>query len=442
MKILLLSCHLIPDQFFSLYKSKSRAFLHMMVSKATYHRSLSLPILAAVTPKEHQIISQNIYNKNTELDEEYDIVGIECTTTNSNFAYKIADEFRQRGIAVVLGGWHPSALPYEAKQHANAVVIGEAEEIWPQLLKDFQNGKLKQFYWQKKPVDPDNIPVISFSSPSRFLPAVQATRGCPTQCEFCAETVMKFRKRFRARPLHKVIEEIKSIPSRYFIFHDASLTINPDYTKQLFRGIKGLNKKFFCNGNVDRLGQDDKLLELAKEAGCCGWLIGFESISQKTIDMLGKKTNKVDGYINTIKKIHDKGMMVSGSFIFGFDQDTSDVFDNTLEFVNNSEIDVPDAMTLTPFPGTPLYKRLKKEKRILTEDWSKYDHRQVVFKPKNMSPQDLFSNIKRVNKEFYSLPNISRRVINSIRRGHSYFLSTLAQNFTMATLEFNSKDIS
>ena len=414
----------------------------MMVSKATYHRSLSLPILAAVTPKEHQIISQNIYNKNTELDEEYDIVGIECTTTNSNFAYKIADEFRQRGIAVVLGGWHPSALPYEAKQHANAVVIGEAEEIWPQLLKDFQNGKLKQFYWQKKPVDPDNIPVISFSSPSRFLPAVQATRGCPTQCEFCAETVMKFRKRFRARPLHKVIEEIKSIPSRYFIFHDASLTINPDYTKQLFRGIKGLNKKFFCNGNVDRLGQDDKLLELAKEAGCCGWLIGFESISQKTIDMLGKKTNKVDGYINTIKKIHDKGMMVSGSFIFGFDQDTSDVFDNTLEFVNNSEIDVPDAMTLTPFPGTPLYKRLKKEKRILTEDWSKYDHRQVVFKPKNMSPQDLFSNIKRVNKEFYSLPNISRRVINSIRRGHSYFLSTLAQNFTMATLEFNSKDIS
>lgn len=437
MKVLLLSCHLAPDQFFSSYKSKKKAFLHRLVSKATYHRSLSLQILAAVTPKDYQIIVKNTYNKNTKFDEEYDIVGIECTTTNSNFAYKIADEFRQRRIPVVLGGWHPSVLPYEAKQHADTVVIGEAEEIWPMLLKDFQNGKLKQFYWQKKPVDPVNIPRISFSFPSRFLPAVQATRGCPNQCEFCAETTMRYRKKFRARPIDDVIKEIKSIPDRSFIFHDASLTINPEYTKQLFREMKELNKKFFCNGNVDRLGQDNKLLKLAKEAGCCGWLIGFESISQKTIDILEKKTNKVEEYINAIKKIHDHGMMVTGSFIFGFDQDTPDTFDKTLEFVNHSEIDVPDAMTLTPFPGTPLYKRLKKEKRILTEDWSKYDHRQVVFKPKNMSPQELFINVKRVNKEFYSISNISRRIINSINTGYHPFVSTLLQNLTMATLEFN-----
>jgi radical SAM superfamily enzyme YgiQ (UPF0313 family) len=435
MKILLIS-PLLLDEYLSRYKSKTKALLHKIISKRTYHWCLSLAIIAAVTPKEHQVEIQQVNYNEINFDGDYDLVGISChSSTDSNYSFKIADEFRKRGITVVMGGWHPSALPEEAKQHVDSVVIGEGEEIWPELLKDFEKGRLKTFYRQNSPVDVTLIPIPKTNSIKGLAPAVQATRGCPYQCEFCAETIMNYRKIFRPRPIENVIREIKSFHSRFFIFHDASLTIDPEYTKILFKNMKDLKKHFFCNGNADTLSKDDELLTLAKDAGCVGWLIGFESISQKSLNSFGKKTNKVVKYNDAINKIHDHDMMVSGSFVFGFDGDTLDIFNETKEFVKASNIDLPDTMILTPFPGTPLYRRLENEGRILTKDWTKYDYRHVVFQPKHITPEELFENTEKLHEEFFSVWNMTRRTFKSMKLGYLPFASTLFQNITLATME-------
>ncbi|RLF59631.1 MAG: B12-binding domain-containing radical SAM protein [Thermoplasmata archaeon] len=434
LKILLCS-PLTLDKYYAGYSSKLKALLHKIFVKTSYHKSLSLEMLSAVTPPQHEVTILNTTYKNIDFSGDYDLVGIHCFTCTAPLAYKVADEFRKRGITVVLGGYHPSALPEEAKQHADAVVIGEAEEIWPRLLKDFEKGRLKPFYRQKKPVDPAHIPSQKFSSSKDFHPAVQATRGCPYQCEFCSQTIINSKKIFRARPIENVVEEIRSIPGNFFIFHDASLTIDPNYTKRLFKELIGVNKYFFCNGNVDVLSKDEELLHLAKEAGCVGWLVGFESLSQASLESVGKKTNKIDNYIKAVEKIHDHRMMVCGTFVFGFDGDTIEVFDRTREFVEISGIDVPDALILTPFPGTPLFKRLEREGRILTRDWSKYDHKHVVFKPKHMTPEELLSNTRELYEEFFSMWNMSKRIIKSIKLGYRPFISVLFSSLTMAATE-------
>ena len=174
-------------------------------------------------------------------------------------------------------------------------------------------------------------------------------------------------------------------------------------------------------------------MKIAKKAGCVGWLIGFESISEKSLISVGKKTNLIEKYVNVINKIHDYKMMVTGSFVFGFDGDTLDVFNKTYEFVKDSKIDVPDAEILTPYPGTPLYRKLEREGRILTKDWSKYNLRYVVFKPKNMSAKELFDNTTKLNKKFFSITNISKRIMKSISLGYYPFRSTLVQNLLRST---------
>lgn len=434
---ILLCSPLILDHFHSAYDSKIKAFFHKNILKTSYHKSLSLEMLAAVTPSEYNVKILKTNYRNINFDEEFDLVGIHCVTGDSFLAYRVADEFRKRNVTVVLGGYHPSALPEEAKQHADSVVIGEAEKTWPELLKDFKNGDLKSFYSQKEMVYPNDIPSQKFSSGEDFFPAVQASRGCPYQCEFCSETIINSRKIFRPRPIEKVIQEIKSIPGNFFIFHDPSLTIDTNFTKKLFNEMIGLNKRFFCNGNADTLSKDEELLRIAKKAGCVGWLIGFESISKESLKSVGKKTNKIDNYVEAIENIHNHHMMVCGTFVFGFDGDTIDTFNKTKEFVKNSGIDVPDALILTPFPGTPLFKRLEKEGRIITKDWPKYDHKHVVFQPKNMSPITLLENTKKLYKEFFSIKNMSKRILKSIKLGYHPFMTVFLPSLTMATVEMN-----
>jgi len=383
---------------------------------------------AALTPEKHsvEIVEGNLGNIN--FNKKYDLVGITCTTLYAYSSYEIADEFRRRGVPVVLGGWHASALPEEAKRHADSVVIGEAEETWPQLLRDVEMGKLKPFYIPERPVDPKLIPHPRNIYSKLAITGIQATRGCPYGCGFCSVTNMKFRRVFRMREIDDVIEEIRSHPGKLFNFQDSSMTINVEYTKQLFRKIKGMNKRFCANGNVNTLGKDDELLKLASEAGCTSWFIGFESICQDSINSIGKKTNRVENYISTIKKIHDYGMIATGSFIFGFDYDTIDIFEKTDKFVNKSEMDAPSAHILTPYPGTPLCERLNSEGRILTRDWSKYNHENVVFQPKHMTPEELQINTVRLYKKWYTTSNTLKRITKSMKFGFRPFIDTTRAN--------------
>jgi len=399
-------------------------------------KPLTFSILAALTPKKHsvEIVEGNLGNIN--FNKKYDLVGITFTTLYAHLAYEIADKFRRYGMPVVLGGWHPSALPDEAKQHADSVVIGEAEETWPQLLRDAEIRKLKPFYISKQPVDPKLIPHPCNIYSKLAISGVQATRGCPYGCEFCAITNMKFRRVFRMREIDDVIEEIRSHPGKLFNFQDSSMTINVEYTKQLFRKIKGMNKRFYANGNVNTLGKDDELLKLASEAGCTRWYIGFESICQESIDSVGKKTNKVREYTSAIKKIHDHGMIIMGSFVFGFDYDTMDIFEKTDEFVRKNGVDVPSAHILTPYPGTPLCKRLNSEGRILTRDWSKYDLEHVVFQPKHMKPEELETKTYELHKKWFKTSNMVIRIMGSGKYGFRPFIDTTMANLYLKLGEF------
>jgi len=375
---------------------------------------MTLHQLEAVTPKKHDIELICEDNKKIHFYKDYDVVGVSYYTATANRAYEIADQFRENGTKVVLGGYHASALPSEAKQHADAVVIGEAEETWPQLLNDIENNRFKKFYSSEEPVDINNIPNPTLTkTPSLFnVGSIQATRGCPFECEFCAISNIKFGKLYRKKSVDKVINEIENIPYKYFVFYDGSITVDLDYAKDLFKRIKGLDKKFTAFGHANMV-KDEEFLKLASEAGCIAWDIGFESIYQTTLDKLKKKANIVKEYGQVAKKLHEYGMSVVGSFIFGFDDHTTDVFDETFEALKRWDIDSVGATILTPLPGTKLYDRMKKENRLLTNDWSKYDMCHVVFEPKKMTSEELYCGTRRFIKEYFSSKNLFYRLINN-----------------------------
>jgi len=267
--------------------------------KPLHTASITLGELAALTPKNHTVELLEIV-KPTEINYEadYDLVGISTITPSAPFAYDIADQFRNKGKTVVLGGYHPTALPEEAKQHADSVVVGEGEFTWPQLIEDFSKGKIEQFYQSEKPVDPEFIPnpLRNKNTKRGNLAVVKATRGCPYGCKFCSIYFKRFGNVFRKKPIERVIEDIKSFEQKHFFFADPSLTIDVNYTKQLFKEMKGLNKKFNCFGNIDVLAKDEELLRMSSEAGCVLWHVGFESITPETLKGMGKKTNRIEEY--------------------------------------------------------------------------------------------------------------------------------------------------
>jgi len=415
-----------------IHNNKNKSFSYKLLEKTVRSGSLALAQLAAVTPKKHEIeiIDENRYEL-IDINKKYDLVGISFITQNAIRAYKIADEFRRKGIPVVLGGYHPSSLPEEAKQHADSVVIGEAELNWPKLLNDFENDQLKPFYRQEKPVDPRLIPLIRREIGLNFLHTneVQATRGCPYRCDFCCmQNVEGYT--FRKRPIENVIEEIKGIKSKSVFFDDSSLTIDVEFTKELFGEMKSLNKYFQCHGNINTLAEDDELLKLSKEAGCLTWYIGFESISQESLNSVHKNTNKVEKYESAVKKIRKYGLSIRGMFVFGFDYDKKNIFNETLKKVKNWRLDVAYFMILTPFPGTPLYNRLDEEGRILTKDWSQYTESNVLFEPKNMTKEELYEGVRSMVENYYSFSNVARRTLDNHKLNLPRFVCKASYNLS------------
>jgi len=398
--------------------------------------------IAAITPKKNSVELINERYTSIDFDKPYDLVHINFTTSSAPRAYEIADKFRKKNVTVVLSGMHASALPEEAKQHADSVLLGQGELNWLKLLDDLGKNKLKPLYQPIKFDSSVHIPPTDIKLPGLVLSgAIEATRGCPYKCTFCREGNLPGGSHFYKRPVDEVVSEIKNLPQKTFTFYDTSLTIDPVYTKSLFKKMKGLHKKFSCNGNVDVIASDKELVRLSKEAGCVSWLIGFESVSQKTLNEIGKKTNTVEEYKKAVQNIHDAGMIAIGCFVFGFDTDTKDVFDSTISMIKDMKIDIVDFLVFTPFPGTPLFDTLEKECRILTKDWSKYNMKNVVFKPKNMASKDLLFGIRKMYSEFYSTAYAVRRVLNCLKLGLYPFFLMLERNVSarmqMRLLEYS-----
>jgi len=384
---------------------------------------ITLPHMATITPKKYDVELLNENYEDISYDTDADLIGITTYTMTAPRVYKIADEFRRRGKKVVLGGYHVTALPHEAIQHADSVVLSWAEGTWTQILKDAEKGQLKQFYGPNDDYSVENIPPLrrDLIKHNPLLGAVQTTRGCPNRCEFCAIGSFSHHG-VRQRPVKDVVEDIRQMRNRMFIFHDPHMTVNRKYAKELFKELirNKINKYWVANGTTNVLNAvDEEFLDLARKSGCVEWFIGFESVSQAALDGIKKTHNKVEDFKKLIKRLHDHGMTVQGGIIFGFDEDTPDIFDTTLEKINDLDMDVLEINILTPYPGTPLFDRLDKAGRILTKDWSKYNQVEVVYQPKNMTIKELEDGTRKIAKEYYSYYNIIKRNARIFATNHT-----------------------
>ena len=385
--------------------------------------------LAAITPTNHTVSLINERYQPVDVTTPYDVVLINFTTPTAPRAYEIADAFRARHIPVVLSGIHASAVPQEAKQHADAVLLGRGEPAWPRVLEDLENKRLQPFYPAVPYVSNQVVPPTNTDLPGFVITgAVEATRGCPYHCDFCPETHLSGSQLFYKRPVDDVVKEIKRLPQRTIMFYDETLTADPAYARELFTRLIGVRKRFFCNGNVDVLAKDPELVKLSRQAGCLAWFIGFESACEQSLASYHKRTNIVEEYHQAVENIHGNRMAVFGSFMLGADSETPEVFLRTQELVNDLDLDVVDFCILTPLPGTPLFQRLEAEGRILTTDWSRYTLNQVVFQPKQMSVQQLIAGTQGLYTWFYSPKNTVRRLVRSLRLGLTGFVVVAARN--------------
>ena len=383
---------------------------------------LSLATLAGLTPSHHTLSYADESLKPVDFGFKPDLAAISIMTPLAPRGYEIADRFRKMGVKVVIGGIHASNLPEEASDHADAVVIGEADEIWADIVEDAESGNLKPLYRQSNYTQMERVPPADRTIyPDKgyfFENMIQTTRGCPYRCEFCTVTAF-FGGTYRLRPIDTILREVEGLRNTpgYIFFADDNLIARPDHARLLMERLKEHRLRWVCQAPITIAGDESMLKDFAL-AGCHGIFIGFESLNEKNLDMMGKVQNKVDIYEESIQRIHDQGIGVYGSFVFGYDHDTVAVFDQFLEFADRTMMDGAFLPVLTPFPGTAVHKRLEAEGRILTEDWRYYDMATVVYRPKGMTVEELQEGFWKVNKGFYSLPSIFKRMfrLSSIKR--------------------------
>lgn len=352
-----------------------------------------------------------------DFDEKVDMVGITVITSTAPRAYEIADRFREKGVTVILGGIHVTALPEEAALHSDAVVLGEAEGVMQELIKDFKAGKLKKFYKSAERPSMENftIPRKDLLANNKFYrewDMIQTTRGCPFNCDFCSVTDF-FGRTYRMRPIKDVIKEVKLLKRSHGImfFVDDNITINPRYAKELFKALIPMKLMWFGQSSVIA-ARDKELLKLAAKSGCIALFVGFESLSNISLKQVGKGGNKAQDYSKAIKKIHNSGIGVVGAFMFGFDSDDEGVFKKTIDFINENNIELASFSILTPLPGTQLYKDMEGQGRIIERDWAKYTCGEVVFKPKLLTVKQLQDGYYWARNQFSSYSSIFKRTLH------------------------------
>jgi len=398
------------------------------VIKNIWFAHLTLTTLAALTPPDIEV---KITDENVEpidFEEDVDLVGVTGMVMHASRAYQIAQKFRQRGIPVVMGGPHASSLPLEAKEHVDAVVIGEAENVWEGLIEDLKNGHLKPFYkadayCSMKGIPPPRLDLLRKDA-YMTVNCVQTTRGCPHQCDFCHVTHF-FGKTYRCRPVDEVIEEVKRLDGEFVVFIDDNIAGNHHYAKELFTQLKPLKKKWASQASMT-LTRDPELLKLAAESGCVSLFIGVESLSSENLKEVNKTFNRVPQFEDAIKVVHDYDIMIVAGFIFGLDHDDEGVFERTLRFCERNRIELPSFFILTPLPGTALFQRMESEGRLLHKDWAKYNGATVLHKPKLMTEETLQRGFNWVCKEAYSWGSIVKRVFHPQQRFFTRVLSNIA----------------
>ncbi len=378
---------------------------------------LSISTLAALTSDqpdiEYKLVDESI--DRVPLDYEADMVGISVMTGTSRRCYALADHFRSRNIPVVLGGAHVTILPDEARRFADTIVIGPAERTWPRVLADFKAGKMAPEYRAPEPTSDiaEGVPTprwdLTRLSGYMVPYTIHATRGCVHTCDFCS--VGAIWKRFQKRPVADVIRDIKAVPRRRFVLNDVSPFDDIEYAKELLTAMIPL-KKTWGGLATTRITDDPELFELLQKSGCSYLLLGFESVNQRALNTIHKGFNRSASYQEVMTRLHKANIIVQGCFVFGFDNDQADVFQATVQEVQDLKIDIPRYSLYTPYPGTPLFRRLEKEGRILSYDWGDYDTMHVVIRPKQMTPVELYEGLRWSYKETFKFSNILKRTLS------------------------------
>lgn len=382
-------------------------------------QKVNLPLLAAYTPPGHTIKIVDESFAPVDVDEDVDLVGITVLTELARRAYHIADTYRLRGVKAVMGGIHATVLPEEALKHADAVVQGEGEEVWPRLVEDASKSRMHQIYRASKVTDVrrrllsrrDLYPRPASRGYTPFAVGVETSRGCPFDCEFCSVHQITG-PTYRVRPIRDVLAEIESIRTTTLFFVDDNLALNRRIAKELFTHMIPLRRRWVGQGTVS-LAEDVELLSIMKRSGCEGLLIGFESMHKETQNKMLKITKLNLDYSEAMLRFHGEGIPILGAFLFGFDHETKDVFERTLEFAITQHLDLAQFRYLTPYPGTPLYQRLLDEGRLLVPYWwlKGVTPSTPLFHPKGMTLEELSDGLERIIKEFYSIKEIVSRFL-------------------------------
>ncbi len=424
MKVLLIS----PER----ERKKEEAFLFRI-------SFLNLPCIAASTPLDVEVRIVDEVSEKINFEEKADLVGITAQTPVAPRAYQIAGEFKKRGIPVVMGGVHASMLPQEALQHVDAVVIGEAEEVWPDLIEDFRRGEMKQIYSRNQFVDPSHLPFPrrNLLNEKYYVPLklLETTRGCPHRCDFCGVSKF-FGFRYRNRPISEIEGELKTLFQKeavmtpflkkilslfskdlpYFLKRrllyiiDSNVAGNKRFCLDLLSLLREFDLLWYGHAPVS-IAFDEKLLEGFARSGCIAVNIGFESFSAKNLNVMGKGFNQPSRYAEAVRRIHDQGIGIMGTFIVGLDDDDPGVFQRIIDFCVNSKLDWALAFIMAPYPGTDSFVRLEKEGRIFCRDWEKYDSLNAVYQPALMSAEELEKGMRRIWKEVFSTPSIYKRIL-------------------------------
>ena len=379
---------------------------------------LTLPILEGLTPSEHEVLTVEEEFEHLPLDEHWDVVGITAMTAIAPRAYELASLFRHNGAKVILGGIHPSVLPDEAARFADAVVVGEAEGVWQQVLYDVQRNQLRKIYRNSQPdLSESPLPVRrkkrSFLGLPSFVIPIMASRGCPYDCEFCCVHSV-YGRRQRHIPIEHIVEDIRRTGAKHVMFLDDNIGGMRSYTMQLIAALKPLKVSWYGQASA-RLILDDELFDAAVRSGLEALFVGVESVDPEARKKMSKSLPSIHLYEKAIKRCRSAGVIFHASLIFGLDEDTPSVFERTIEFLLRNSVPSISPCTLTPYPGTPLFERLMRERRILHTNWSYYDHTTVCYQPKNMGPEELAEKYLDFRNRFFSYSSIIQRGYAQLR---------------------------
>jgi radical SAM superfamily enzyme YgiQ (UPF0313 family) len=391
---------------------------------SAYLPRLGLGILAALTPAEDEVTYTDDVVRPFDVTrdvKDVDLVGISIDSKTARRGYDIAAAYRARGIRVVLGGIHATACPDEAALHADSVVVGEAEALWPELLSDFKQKRLRPRY-------SGGLPTLAGMPSARrdlfrsrkYVPfqVVQTMRGCPYPCEFCSVSTANGTT-LRFRPAAEVETELRSL-GKLVMFADDNVMIHRKKSEELFRRMAPLGKHWIGQCSLAAVRQLDNV-KLMAESGCKALFIGFESVDEATVVHTGKRQNRPAQYRETVEMLHEHGISTWGSFVFGFDTDDPEVFDRTVEAAIDMKLTMALFAILTPYPGTRLYRRLLAERRLTDERWwlrSDHDRGSPYFVPSRMTREQLHEGWVRAWKRFYSPRSIFDRW--TVRRRSSW----------------------